>query len=121
MKSDYLLFGDLLDTTYTTNHYEIICIPFICMNHHVKNVIVGCGFLMNEKAESFIWLFETFLAAMDNVHLKLTNQAFSIANAIEMIFPLVKHRLYTWYILENSKKNIHYFMFWVQLLISLSV
>jgi len=28
MKCDYLLFGDLLvfDTTYRTNHYEIICI-----------------------------------------------------------------------------------------------
>ena len=69
MKSDYLLFGNLFvfDTTCRTNHYEIICIPFVCMNHHAKHVMVGCGFLMNEKVESFVWLFETFLEVMDNV------------------------------------------------------
>lgn len=110
MKSDYLLFGDLLvfDTTYRTNRYEMICAPFVCMNHHAKNIMVGCGFLMNEKIESFVWLFETFLEVMDNVQPKtmMTDQAFSMANAIEKVFPLAKHRLCTWHILENSRKNI---------------
>jgi len=56
MKSDYLLFGDLLmfDTIYRTNRDEMICAHFVCMNHHGKNVMVGCGFLMNEKIESFV-------------------------------------------------------------------
>ena len=69
MKCDYMLFGDLLvfDTKYRTNRYEMICAPFVCMNHHAKNVMVGCGLLMNEKIKSFMWLFETFLEVMDNV------------------------------------------------------
>jgi len=69
MKCNYMLFGDLavFDTTYRTNCCEMICAPFVCMNHHTKNVMVGCGFLMNEKIESFVWLFETFLEAMGNV------------------------------------------------------
>ena len=29
-----------------------------------------------------------------------------MANAIKKVFPLVKHRLCTWHILENSKNNI---------------
>ena len=47
MKCDYLLFGDLLvfDMTYRTNRYEMIYAPFVCMNHHAKNVMVRCGFL----------------------------------------------------------------------------
>ena len=63
---------------------------------------------MNEKIESFVWLFETFLEAMGNVQPKtmITDQAFSMANAIEKVFPLAKHGSCTWHILENSKKNI---------------
>ena len=62
MKYDYSLLDDLLifDTIYRTNHYEMTYAPFICMNHHAKNVMVGCGFLMNEKVESFVFLFEAF-------------------------------------------------------------
>ena len=69
MKCDYVLFGDLLvfGMTYRTNRYEMICAPFVCMNYHAKNVMVGCGFLMNENIDSFVWLFETFLEAMGNV------------------------------------------------------
>ena len=110
IKCGCLLFGDLFafDTTYRTNRYEMKCAPFVCMNHHAKNVMVRCGFLMNEKIESSVWLFETFLEAMGNVQPKImtTDQAFSMANAIEKVFPLAKHRLCTWHILENSKKNI---------------
>ena len=78
------------------------------MNHHAKNVRVGCSFLMNEKAESFVWLFKIFLEAKDNVQLKtvMKDQAFSMANVIEKLFPLAKHQLCTWDISENSKKNI---------------
>jgi len=70
------------------------------------------GFFMKEKIERFLWLFETFLEAMDNVQSKtvMTDQAFSMANAIEEVFPLAKYRLCTWHILENSKKNIGYLM-----------
>jgi len=80
MKCDYLLFGDLLVfyMTCRTNRYEMIYTPFVCMNHHAKNIMVGCRFLMNEKIESFVWLFETCLEAIDNVQPKtmMTYQAF---------------------------------------------
>jgi len=56
MLEDYTLFGGLVmfDMTYCTNKYVIICAPFAGMNHHAMNVMFGCGFLMNEKSESFI-------------------------------------------------------------------
>jgi len=45
---------------------------------------------------------------MDNVQSKtmMTDPSFFMANAIEKVFPLTKHRLCTSHILENSKKNI---------------
>ncbi|XP_021849460.2 protein FAR1-RELATED SEQUENCE 5-like [Spinacia oleracea] len=51
MKIDYDVFGDLLvhDTTYRTNKYDMICGPFVGMNHHNKNVIFAIGFIVNEK------------------------------------------------------------------------
>jgi len=59
-----------------------------------EDVMVAYGFLMNEKVKSFVWLFGTFLEAMVNVQPKtmMTDQAFSMANAIKKIFPLAKYR-----------------------------
>ncbi|XP_056695553.1 protein FAR1-RELATED SEQUENCE 5 [Spinacia oleracea] len=53
MKRDYEYFGDLLvfDTTYRTNRYDIICAPFVGMNHHSNNVVFGLG----------SWLMSVFL------------------------------------------------------------
>jgi len=70
MWDDYVLFGDLVlfDTTYRTNKYDMICAPFVGMNHHSNNVMFGCGFLMNEKIVSFVWLFKTFLKSMGGKH-----------------------------------------------------
>ncbi|XP_021770657.1 protein FAR1-RELATED SEQUENCE 5-like [Chenopodium quinoa] len=110
MKVDYDAFGDLLvhDTTYRTNKYAMICGPFVGMNHHNKNVMFGIGFLINEKWESFVWLFTTFLKSMGGKHpvTIMTDQAQAMAKAIRIVFPNSRHRLCTWHIKENSKKNI---------------
>ncbi|XP_021749705.1 protein FAR1-RELATED SEQUENCE 5-like [Chenopodium quinoa] len=110
MKVDYDAFGDLLvhDTTYRTNKYAMICGPFVGMNHHNKNVMFGIGFLINEKWESFVWLFTTFLKSMGGKHpvTIITDQAQAMAKAIRIVFPNSRHRLCTWHIKENSKKNI---------------
>ncbi|XP_021758653.1 protein FAR1-RELATED SEQUENCE 5-like [Chenopodium quinoa] len=110
MKVDYDAFGDLLvhDTTYRTNKYGMMCGPFVGMNHHNKNVMFGIGFVINEKWESFEWLFNTFLRSMGDKHpiTIMTDQAQSMAKAIRIVFPNSRHRLCTWHIGENAKNNI---------------
>ncbi|CAH9118102.1 unnamed protein product [Cuscuta europaea] len=110
MRSDYERFGDLVvhDTTYRTNKYDMICGPFIGMNQHCKNIMFGCGFMLNEKVESFVWLFQTFLKSMGVKHpiSFMIDQSFSMAAAIKYVFPGARHRLCTWHIDENSKKHI---------------
>ncbi|KAG8379915.1 hypothetical protein BUALT_Bualt07G0139000 [Buddleja alternifolia] len=63
---DYEYFGDVLsvDTTYKTNRYDLICAPFVGLNHHKQNVMFGLAFMSNETQESFEWLFGTFLETM---------------------------------------------------------
>ncbi|XP_056691528.1 protein FAR1-RELATED SEQUENCE 5-like [Spinacia oleracea] len=110
MKIDYDAFGDLLvhDTTYRTNKYDMICGPFVGMNHHNKNVMFGVGFIVNEKWEFFEWLFKTFLRSMGGRHpiTIMTDQSKSMKKAIGIVFPNSSHRLCTWHIGENAKTNI---------------
>ena len=94
-KINYDSFGDavIFDTTYQTNRYNLICAPFLGINHHWKNTLFGCAFLIDETIESFIWLFETFLAAMGGRQPKsiFTNQDQAMANAIKVVFPESRH------------------------------
>jgi hypothetical protein len=65
-RKNYSHFGDLVsfDATYSTNQYNMIFAPFIGVNHHMQSVLLGAAFLVNEKIESYEWLFRTFLLAM---------------------------------------------------------
>ena len=89
MKEDYNLFGDVLvfDTTYRTNKYEMICAPFVGVNNHWNNTMFGCAFLANEKHESFVWLFETFMIAMNQKKpiTIFTDQDAAMASAINQV------------------------------------
>ncbi|XP_056160407.1 protein FAR1-RELATED SEQUENCE 5-like isoform X1 [Syzygium oleosum] len=109
-KFDYDCFGDVLvfDTTYRTNKYNMICAPFVGVNHHWKNTLFGCAFLLDETAESFIWLFDVFLKSMGNKAPKtiFTDQDQAMAKAIRMVFPNTQHRLCTWHIGKNANQNI---------------
>ncbi|XP_019174999.1 PREDICTED: protein FAR1-RELATED SEQUENCE 5-like [Ipomoea nil] len=110
MKADYDLFGDLVvhDTTYRTNRYDMICAPFVGMNHHCMNVMFGCGFLLNERIESFVWLFKVFVRSMGGKHPQtiMTDQCAAMAAGIAQVFSNSNHRLCIWHIGENSKKHI---------------
>ncbi|KAF8037796.1 hypothetical protein BT93_B0595 [Corymbia citriodora subsp. variegata] len=109
-KYDYDCFGDVLvfDTTYRTNKHNMICAPFVGVNHHWKNILFGCAFLLDETAESFIWLFEVFLQSMGDKAPKtiFTDQDQAMAKAIRIVFPNTQHRLCTWHIGKNASQNI---------------
>ncbi|KAL3745549.1 hypothetical protein ACJRO7_014632 [Eucalyptus globulus] len=109
-KLDYDSFGDVVvfDTTYRTNKYNMICAPFVGVNHHWKNVLFGCAFLIDETIASFVWAFQSFLEAMGNKALKtiFTDQDHAMANAIRTVFPNSDHRLCIWHIGKNVTHHI---------------
>lgn len=71
-KLDYDCFGDVVsfDTTFRLNKYNLICAPFVGVNHHWKNMLFGCAFLLDESTHSYVWLFESFLESMGNTQPK---------------------------------------------------
>ncbi|BFG17885.1 hypothetical protein CerSpe_041580 [Prunus speciosa] len=109
-KLDYDCFGDVIcfDTTFRTNKYNLICAPFVGINHHWKNVSLGCAFLLDESTKSFVWLLQTFLESMGNKHpiTIFTDEDKAMANAIEIVFPQTRHRLCTWHIAKNATQPL---------------
>ncbi|XP_073024391.1 protein FAR1-RELATED SEQUENCE 5-like [Primulina eburnea] len=106
---DYEYFGDVLsiDTTYRTNKYNLICAPFVGINHHIQNVLFGLAFISDETQSSFEWLFATFLDSMNGRQPQtiFSDQCQAMMNAIETIFPLSHHRLCQWHINQNAPSH----------------
>ncbi|XP_073053926.1 protein FAR1-RELATED SEQUENCE 5-like [Primulina eburnea] len=106
---DYEYFGDVLsiDTTYRSNKYNLICAPFIGINHHMQNVLFGLAFMSDETEASFEWLFTTFLDAMYGKQPEtiFSDQCQAMMNAIETVFPHSHHRLCQWHINQNAPSH----------------
>jgi hypothetical protein len=102
-RKNYAHFGDLVsfDSTYNTNEYGMVFTPFTGVNHHKSSVLFGATMLSNEKTESYVWLFHTFLKAMGGVepNLIITDEAASMKTAIEAVFTRSIHRLCMWHVL----------------------
>ncbi|KAK4416826.1 protein FAR1-RELATED SEQUENCE 5 [Sesamum alatum] len=110
---DYDCFGDLVifKTTYRTNRYDLVCAPFVGVNHHWQNIMFGCGFLSDETTKSFYWLFNTFLESMGSKAPSsiFTDQDQAMANAIAGVFPNARHRLCLWHISKNAPSHLNSF------------
>lgn len=109
-RTAYSYFGDAVtfDTTYKKNKYMMPFVTFSGVNHHLQPVIFGCALIIDETEFSFIWLFETWLAAMGGrppISL-VTDQNRAMAAAIAKVFPNTCHRFCKWLILSRSKQKL---------------
>ncbi|XP_051225511.2 protein FAR1-RELATED SEQUENCE 5-like [Lolium perenne] len=106
----YKSFNDCVsfDATYMTNKYKMPFAPFIGINNHGQSIQLGCGFLKNELSESYIWLFESFLIAMDGVAPTnmITDQDGSMRAAMEKVFPNTTHRNCRWHIVDKATEEV---------------
>ncbi|KAM0854471.1 hypothetical protein ACQ4PT_050414 [Festuca glaucescens] len=100
------------DATYMTNKYKMPFAPFIGINNHGQSIQLGCGFLKNELSESYIWLFESFLIAMDGVAPVniITDQDGAMRAGIEKMFPNTTHRNCRWHIVDKATEEIGLFV-----------
>jgi MULE transposase domain len=65
-QGDYADFGDCVtfDTTYRTNVYSMPLAMFVGCNHQLQNVVFAQALIRDEKANTFEWVFESFLECM---------------------------------------------------------
>ncbi|XP_061357115.1 protein FAR1-RELATED SEQUENCE 5-like [Gastrolobium bilobum] len=83
-----------------------------CYNH-MKNVrrrslLLGCALLHDETEDSFVWLFEEWLRAMNGKHpvAIITDQDLAISNAVSKVFPNTKHRFCLWHIMKKFPEKL---------------
>jgi hypothetical protein len=109
-RKNYALFGEMVsfDSTYSTNQYNMIFCPFTGINHHMGSVFYGAALIVNEKVESYKWVFETFLKAMDGVapRLMVTDEDQSMKIAIEEVLRNTIHMLCMWHIMRKLPEKV---------------
>ncbi|XP_075516564.1 protein FAR1-RELATED SEQUENCE 5-like [Primulina tabacum] len=101
----YTTFGDVVvfDTMYNTNKYGMISAPFVGVNHHHQTIVFGCGFLSDEKIDTFVWLPNKFLETMpkDAPNLIITDQDPAMMKTVAQLFLKTIHRYYLWHLLNK--------------------
>ncbi|KAL7127020.1 hypothetical protein ABFS83_14G226000 [Erythranthe nasuta] len=106
-RTAYSHFGDavVLDTTYRSNLYKVPFAPFTGVNHHGQTILFGCALLLDESEATFVWLFKTFLAAMnDRAPVSLTtDKDRAIRAAVAQVFPEVCHCVNKWHVLREGQ------------------
>ncbi|KAG6624339.1 hypothetical protein CIPAW_16G019500 [Carya illinoinensis] len=109
-RSAYQYFGDVVtfDATYLTNVYKMPFVPFSGVNHHHQTIMFGCALLVNETAESYIWLLRTWQEAMLGraPSTIITDDDKAMAKAIAEVLPNTTHRLCLWHILQKFSEHL---------------
>nr|XP_051210923.1 protein FAR1-RELATED SEQUENCE 5-like [Lolium perenne] len=102
--------GDCLsfDTTFLTNKYNLPFAPFVGVSPHGNTYLFACAFIVNEKADTFKWLFEQFLTAMNGVPPVsiITDGDRGMKAAIEEVFPNAFHRWCLFHIKKKADEKI---------------
>ncbi|XP_048332781.1 protein FAR1-RELATED SEQUENCE 5-like [Ziziphus jujuba] len=106
----YSHFGDVVsfDTTYRKNQSGRPFAMFLGVNHHKQTTIFGAALLYDESAETFIWLFDTFVKATSGKKSKtiLTDQDPAMEKALTSQWPETCHRLCIWHLYQNAAKHL---------------
>ncbi|XP_074313803.1 protein FAR1-RELATED SEQUENCE 5-like [Silene latifolia] len=108
---NYMLFGDMtsFDTNFREKKYRMIFGPFTGVDHHKRCVIFGVGLIINERKESFSWLFNKFLDAMGGRHpvCLITDEDAGIEEGMKLAWKdKVKHRYCMWHILKKLPEKV---------------
>ncbi|XP_057755996.1 protein FAR1-RELATED SEQUENCE 5-like [Arachis stenosperma] len=106
----YQLFGDVtaFDATYKKNKYSCPLVIFSGVNHHNQTIVFAAALIMDETADTYIWLLRQLMFAMKGKTPTsiITDGAMAISNAVRDVFPKVRHRLCVWHLIRNATSNV---------------
>lgn len=86
--------------------------PIVGINGHGRTIVFGWALLQDESADTFTWLFETFMEVMKwkKPGIILTDQDAGMKAAVPRVFPDARHRVCLWHIFKNVRENMSGFM-----------
>lgn len=109
-RTAYSHFGDAvtLDTRYRVNQYKVPFTPFTGVNHHGQTILFACALLLDESEATFLWLFKTFLAAMnDRAPVSITtDKDKAIQMSAAQVFPEARHCINKWDVLREGQERM---------------
>ncbi|VFQ90713.1 unnamed protein product [Cuscuta campestris] len=78
------------------------------LNHHMETTTFECGIMQDESEESFVWIFHTFIEAMNGKvpGAVITNQDIAMGNALARVMPQSRHRLCYWHIKKKMLEKL---------------
>jgi hypothetical protein len=96
------------DTTFCTNMYNLPFAPIVGVNNHCHTIVLGCALLPDETTETYKWVFNKWMQAMDQKHPDhiMTDQEAAIGKAIEAVFPESVHRNCIFHVFQLAKKHL---------------
>lgn len=110
MRTAFSEFRDVVrfDLTYKTNRYDLVFCAFTGLNHHGQLILFGCGLLSNETFESFVWLFNNWLKAMQLGPPKaiITDHDLDITKTVKSVMPATCHRFCLQHILDKISMEL---------------
>ncbi|XP_022023788.1 protein FAR1-RELATED SEQUENCE 5-like [Helianthus annuus] len=109
MKLNYMQFGDVIafDSTFRSNKYDMVFVPFTGIDNHHKNVTFGAALLASETAESYNWLLSAFKKCYGREpRVVATDQDPAMKKAIREVFTTSRHRLCMWHIMKKVAEKV---------------
>lgn len=92
----YMKLSDVLvfDIAYRIDNFLLPFATFTGINQHKKPTLFGCALLGDEKEETLVWLFQSFISCMgDKAPVAIvTKQDPIVCKAVKKVFPRTRHR-----------------------------
>nr|KAJ0191837.1 hypothetical protein LSAT_V11C800413480 [Lactuca sativa] len=88
-------------STFRTNKYKMVFVPFTLVDHHKKSVTVG-------TIASYEWLLKAFLRAHERKAPKivLIDQDPAMKQAVKFVLPNSRHGLCMWHIMKKLQTKV---------------
>ncbi|KAF7811061.1 protein FAR-RED IMPAIRED RESPONSE 1 isoform X1 [Senna tora] len=109
-RSDYASFNDVVsfDTSYIKTNDKLPFALFVGVNNHCQPMLLGCALVADESKPTFVWLLKMWLRAMGGQAPKviITDQDKALKEAIEEVFPNIRHCFSLWHVLDRIPENL---------------
>ncbi|XP_020245627.1 protein FAR1-RELATED SEQUENCE 6-like isoform X2 [Asparagus officinalis] len=109
-RAAYQYYSDVvtLDTTCISNRFDLPLACFVGVNHHGQPVLLGCGLLSDETAETYIWLLKAWIACMSGYmpNAVISDYCKGIQSAVAEVLPGVRHRFCLFQIMKKVPENL---------------
>ncbi|GFP92017.1 protein far1-related sequence 8 [Phtheirospermum japonicum] len=106
-RAAYGCFGDVVVVDKKSKH-DIPFLSFSGVNHHCRLVLFGCGLIVDETLETYVWLMRAWLTCMSGRPplTIVTDRCKALQGAISEVFPRANHRFCPPLVVKNIYENL---------------